>query len=168
MRALSGDASSEPAFALFIGKVPEPLHDGFITEERSRSRSEFNLVLNLLLLIHGTSSLKLPRAEATAIEMAAAAMAVDEVLQLGRNVVVGIAAGLRQRVGDLLRYIARPALGRIERDHADWCVVLAVQQGADDGRSVARFFIGLAPASAEPAEVVEDEVDVAVDDLRDD
>jgi hypothetical protein len=54
-------------------------------------------------------------------------------------------------VGNIFRYIARPALSYIETDDAHRVRILAVEQIADDGFKIGRLDIGLAPCKAVPA-----------------
>jgi hypothetical protein len=53
-------------------------------------------------------------------------------------------------VGNIFRYIARPALSYIETDDAHRVRILAVEQIADDGFKIGRLE-GLAPCKAVPA-----------------
>ena len=66
---------------------------------------------------------------------------------------------LPQLLGDLGRDIARPAFSGVEADDPNRIIVLAAQQVAKDGLVIRRFRIGLAPDGAEPAEIIDNEIE---------
>src|SRR5437763_11584528 len=63
-------------------------------------------------------------------------------------------AALAQLLRDLGGDIARPPLSSVEANDPNRIFVLATQQAGKDGLVIRRFRIGLAPDSAEPAEIV--------------
>jgi hypothetical protein len=58
------------------------------------------------------------------------------------------------------RYISGPSFSGIEDNDADRVVELALDQITDQGLAISGVFSGLAPASPEPAKVIQHEVSV--------
>jgi hypothetical protein len=89
----------------------------------------------------------------------------QDVPQAGRDL-AALGAALDEFARDLEAHIARPTPGGIEGDDADWIYVLAVEQVADDSRTV-RLFVGLAPGAADAAaEIVQHKIDIPVRFVR--
>jgi len=86
-------------------------------------------------------------------------VAVDEPFRVLREVLVGIESALYYLVGDVLRHIARPALGGVEGDDAESVAVLPGDEVADDRLAVSLGDVCLNLGFAQLAEVVDDQVD---------
>src|SRR5215211_6884044 len=77
----------------------------------------------------------------------AAELALDEVLQRVGDLPVLSGDPALQIAGNILGGVTRPALGRIERDHAQHLVVLAGEEVVDQGM-VVDALVGLAEGRA--------------------
>ena len=71
-----------------------------------------------------------------------------------------------QFVSDLHRHVTGPAFGGVEGHDADWMTILALHKVADQRLAVSVVRVGLAPAAANPAEVIQHEICVLVGPMR--
>ena len=69
-------------------------------------------------------------------------------------------AALPQLFGDVSGDIARPAFSGVEADDPDRICILAAQQVANDGLVIRRFCTGLAPDSADLAEIIDNQINI--------
>jgi hypothetical protein len=85
-------------------------------------------------------------------------MPIDEPLGVLAEIVVGVEGPLQHLARDVLRHVARPALGGVEGDHAKRVRILATQEIADDRLAIGLGGVGLVIGEAVPAVVVQDQV----------
>ena len=83
-------------------------------------------------------------------------------LQDGVGYIVPLGPELAHFVGDVGGHVAGPAFSSVEGDDPDRIAVLARQQVADHRLAVSGTFVGLAPRSPDPTEVVQHEVGVLI------
>jgi hypothetical protein len=90
------------------------------------------------------------------------AASIEECLEVFRVIFGLCVEPLQDLFGDIFGYIARPAFGSVESDDPHRAIELAAHQIGDDGFPVGLFFVDLAPAAAEVAEIVQYQVNIDV------
>jgi hypothetical protein len=76
-------------------------------------------------------------------------MTIDEALQERGNIEVVGSASPGDLIGDLLGYVARPALGSVEGRDPRRVRILPIEQIGDEDAPVGALFISLAPRAAQ-------------------
>ena len=83
-------------------------------------------------------------------------------LQFRRHVAQLQVAAPAQLGRDFGRHISGPAFRRVEREYSDGSFVPAVEKVGHDCFVVGRLIIGLSPDPADPAQIVDDQVDAMI------
>jgi len=91
----------------------------------------------------------------------------QEILQEFRQVEVLIRASLAHLARYVFRNVSRPSVRGVEPNDANGIAVLAFQQIVDDTFELCIFDIGFAPSASNPAEVVEHEINIAINARND-
>lgn len=71
-------------------------------------------------------------------------------------------ASASQLLGDVFRYVLRPAFGRVEGNDADRVGVFTREQAKDHVFQIGRFDVGFAVSSTISSEVVHDNIDALI------
>ncbi len=88
-------------------------------------------------------------------------MSIDEVLNVRRHIAPVQVATPSQLLGDVVGHVLRPSFERVEADNPDRIAVVTRQQFADDAFKVG-VFVGFPPDAAEPAKIIQNQVDVLI------
>jgi hypothetical protein len=87
-------------------------------------------------------------------------MALHEILYRRWHVLQLQIESSAKLLGNIGRHVTRPAFPRVEAKDADRVIVLSVQQVLDYRFQIGALIVGFPPDAAEPAEIVDHEIDI--------